>query len=393
MLLNNLARKQTLSKWATMMENDAKAKNLNLKTYVAERVNKLLAEGSIDPNSFSFRALFEAVIDPTVDLQDMQAVGMAIEASILPKITAPIAVSVVQKAYDYEIGDLLSLFRQQDAGHTQFEELVGANPISNLQVRHRGQPYQRGVITDESFKVFYKDYGIILDILFEEMMDDKNNLIVDKMSSGGEAQGKKLAGILCQTIEMDTTRAEFDETANSAYTYCGTAYSGSTAAGTDVFYSGASHSTIDGQTNINRITNSFGSEGVSEAGKALNRMTDPRGYKVKVVPTKLIGHSVMAQEFAEFLNSKELFDSMDRVNNYWNGKLSPVVSPYFADEARYFVGRPEKTATIRWVERPRTTSISVAKDAFERRIVLSYKHSLWPGVFHTDYRTLVSCNG
>jgi hypothetical protein len=265
-----------------------------------------------------------------------------------------------------------------------------------LQRRRPGEAYERSRPEDESFKAWFKDYGLIIDLTIEDIMDDKNNLLVRKVSDGGVAQGKLLAQVLSQTIEMGTTRTAFDETAansNTAYYRNGAAYYGYGAGSSSAayFYDTTTHVAIDGQVNINAISDVFGSDGVKAANQALQRMIDPKGRKIAIRPTSIICHSTLWQEVQEFLRGSMRYDTIEPTTNIWQG-LRAVSTPYLSSETRWFFGAPEKASFIKWVERPTTIARTGLTDAnFERRVVQSFRHNMWFGAFHANYRYLISC--
>lgn len=394
---------QTLKNWGKMVREEATAKGVDTGVYAQARMEKLIEEKKIVPAEFSFRAAFDAFVNPNgeLHLDDSKEVAKAIEASLYPRITQPMVTALVKSGYDYEIGDLLSLFTQQDATHSMYEDIVGLNGISDLQYRKTGEGYERGSMLDEIYRFWYKDFGIIMDLLMEDVMDDKNNLIVRKASIGGEAQGKLLAQILCQSIEMGNTRTAFNESAaysNTAFTRNGVSHfghgTGSTAitGGSYPFYATVTHSGIDGQTNVNSIPDTFGSDGVKVANQYLATMTDPKGRAVKLLSKVLIGHSFLNQEMMEFVSASNRYDTLEPTPNVYRGKLGVVTSPYFTSTTRWFTGDPAREALVRWVERPNTVSHTGLTDAnFERRVVMSFRHNMYLGTAHTDYRYLISC--
>jgi hypothetical protein len=390
-----------LKNWGKAVKEQAATQNIDPGTLAEQRTEKMIKDGQIDPMNFSFGAAFEALVDPegTLNRQDPVAVGRAIEASLLPRITQPLVSTVVKGAYDYEVGNLMAAFTEEDAKHSQFEDLVGLNSYSDLRYRKPGEAYDRGHMEDETYRAWYKDYGLILDIPMEVLMDDRNNLVVKRAMAGGEGQGKKLAQVLCQTIEMDTSRSAFEEGANknTAYTRNGVSHFGRAAGSAVVsspayaFYASATHTYIDGQTNINLINDDFGSDGVKTANQYLQRMTDPRGRKISIRPEALIGHSVKWEEMTQFVTAAGRYDTLEPTPNVWRGQqLQIISSPYFTSEDYWFFGAPRKSFRIRWVERPNTVVMSgLTKDNFERRIVMSIRHNLYFGVITDDYRYLI----
>lgn len=393
-VIETMQRKQELVRFEKALREQAAVEGKDVGDIAEAFVTKQIEDKKLNPETYNWRALFEAFVNPDgmLDISRPDKVAKAVEASLYPRITQPMAVAVVNKTYNYEIGDLLSLFVQEDANHSASEELVGLNNYGDLQLRKPTEAYERSKPFDESYKAFYKDYGIILDITMEEMMDDKNNLLTKKLSSGGTKQGKKLAQVLCQTIEMASTRSAFNETTNTAYTRNGTSIStaGAGSSTSAVYYAFTTHAAIDGQVNINAISDTFSSDSVKVANQYLQRMTDPVGDKIQIRPTKIITHEILSQEVNEFLRASTRYDQMEPTPNFWSGKLQNVSSPYFTSESIWFFGSPEQEARIRWVERPQTVTMTgLTKDEFERRIVQSWRHNLYFGAFHSDYRFLI----
>ena len=390
--LNSFSRKEQLRDWAKGITEAAKQSGADVGSFAMEAMSQAIEDKVFNVNDFNFRSAFEAMVDTSnIDHTNKLEMVRAIEASMLPKITQPMVSRAVKEMYDYEAGDLVTLFEEQEANHSQKEDIVGILPAGPMRRRIQGQPFERVTPTDESYTMWYHDFGLILDIDFETLMDDKNNLVTKLARDGGTEQGRLLSSVLCQTFEMGTSRSEFDETAsssNTAYTRNGVSYSGNSSATTS-YFSTVGHTGIDGQTNINSISNTFGSEGVKTAGQYLARMKDTRSRGIKVLPQVLVGHQVMRQEFAEFTGAQNLYDSLEPTPNVHKG-LRYVTSPYFADEARWFLGDPRKQGRIRWVERPKVTSWSVDKDAMERRVMMSFLHSMYFGAGWVDYKYLVS---
>lgn len=370
----------------------AQEANPDVNQFATTYIEGEIANKKMDAESFDWKSAFEGLVnfDRGIDMSNPLDISARINESMYPAITQPLVRALAEKNYAAEIGQLLSIFNQSDAQHPSYEKWVGVTPFGDLQHRPYGKDYEKTKPGEETLETQIKDFGVITDLTIEDIAGDPNMLLVRKVSNGGEAQGRLLAKILCETIEMGSARATFDDATNGGYIYKGTRYSG-LGSGTTNFYDLASHSGIDGQTNINATPSAFSSSGVEECQQLMAVMTDPAGRKITVMPRVLIGHQYKWVEMSEFLGSDRKYDTAENTVNVWQGGMRLVTSPYFSNTARYWVGDPLKQLMIRWFERPTTIVRSgLTEENFKARVVQSYRHNLWLGVFHLDYRFLVS---
>lgn len=392
MLVTGFVRKENLRNWGNSIMESAKAEGKNAGELAAESIETMLNDKTFTPDEFNFRSAFEALVNvENIDVSNKRELVAAVEASLLPKITQPMVSRAVKENYEYEASELVSLFQEEDANHSQKEDIVGILPAGPMRRRKQGAAFERVAPTDEQYTMWYRDFGLILDIDFETLMDDKNNLVTKLARDGGTEQGRFLSSLLCETFEMASTRNTFEESTsgtNSAYTRNGVSYSGHSSS-TSAYFSTVGHTGIDGQTNINAITDTFSSAGVREGGKYLAKMKDTKSRAVKIVPNVLIGHDVLRQEMREFVGANNLYDSLEPTPNVWKG-IRTVTSPYFSSDSRWWMGDPKKQGRIRWVERPKVTSWSIDKDAMERRVMMSFLHSMYLGAGWVDYRYLLT---
>jgi hypothetical protein len=355
----------------------------------ADQIEGLMSEGKLRPSDFSFRELFEELVDPErhFDISaDPQMIAEAISSSAFPEISNRILHRSLLPEYEANSGMADELVTEENASRTHSEEIHGLTDMESLEMRPEQLAYSETSFGEKDVRIYSADFGRIISLTREAIFDDRTGEIMRRARKVGKKAGQHRTKMIIQTIEM-LPRSAMKETATRGFVYQGNAVTQA------VFYS-TDHSSIDGQTNNNTLTDALGTSGLNKAYILFDDMTDVQGDEVMVDPRILLVPGALRMTSWQLLTSPMQYDTPNRAQNFFGPqgdvRLVPRVSVFLSSDAKYYLGDFKEQLLWLWVWRPGTAAQGAdTRLAFENQIVQRYRFNYYGGVGHTDYRYIV----
>jgi len=346
---------------------------------LATTFSKLFESHKIGITDLSILNLFEQVCDPNreVDRQSTQSVTEAITASAFPVLFNKLINPNVWDAYEYGLGDVMSLVTEIDGQNIRKERIPAFTGLDSFEVVQEHNPYPEDTVEERYATIATTKIGKIVSLTLEFLMGDQTASIARKASDVGRKSGETIALYLTQKITGSACTLT-GEGATVNLTINGTAY---TQFSTD-------HSTLD-QTNANTDSTAFSTAGVTALRTLLREMVDPRGEKIMIVPKVLIVPAELWQAATQLVGSDAQYDTANRAMNAYRNALRVVELVHLTSAGYYYLGDAAAQTYMIWDWKPKLESQSSTSDAaFERDVVLRNKFSARFGAGLIDYRFL-----
>ena len=369
--------------------NDASAQLL-----AADKLQGLFDKGTVTPNDFSFKAMFEELVDPEHKFSyetDAEVLAEAVTASAFPTITGVVINSTIIPAYELAVGPSARLVSESNAIKTSREEIAGWTAGGQFEMRPEHTSYVEDVITEKYWSIDKYDFGKIISLTREAIFDDRSGELIGRARSLGEKGGQLRAKIITQTFEVAARTAQGEATSQAAV-YKGTATTASN------FYNTDHSALIDSAgTNANLVTsNGLGTDqAINAANTLFSKFVDENGETIIITPQVLIYPPALHQTAQELLfgtTKRSISATLDEghLGNIWQGRFDPIELPFLTSDTTWYIGDPTKQMVWLWVWKPETKVQNAdSESAFHAQVVLRYRFSWYGGCGHTDYRFIV----
>lgn len=369
--------------------DDIQAQNL-----AADKIQGLFEEKKISSGDFSFKAMFEELVDPDHKFNyetDAKELAEAVTASAFPTISGVVINSTIIPAYELAVGPSARLVSESPATKSSREEIAGWTAGGQFEMRPEHTSYQEDVITEKYWSIDKYDFGKIISLTREAIFDDRSGELIGRARSLGEKGGQLRAKIITQTFEVAARTAQ-GESSSQAAVYKGTA---TTAAN---FYN-ADHSALIDSAGVNKnlaTSNGLGTDqAINTSNTLFTKMVDENGETLIITADKLIYPSALhqtAQELIYGTTKRSISATLDEghLENIWKGRFDPIELPFLSSDTTWYMGAPTKQMMWLWVWKPETKVQNAdSESAFHAQIVLRYRFSWNGGCGHTDYRFIV----
>lgn len=360
--------------------------------HAGDKVAGLLEAGKVKPGDFSFRELFEELVDPNRQFDrttDPQMIAEAMSASAFPVITNRILHGTILPEYTAASHGVDRLVREDNATKTQSEDIGGMTDIDGLEMRPELMSYIETDFGEKYIRIFMADFGRIISLSREAIFDDRTGEIQRRARGIGRKAGTHRVKMVIQTIEM-LPRTAFKEATTRAFVYKGTAITQAQ------FYSTDHSSVIDLQVNANTLTDALGTTGLTNALLLFDSMVDTNGDEMDVTPNMLLVPSALRVVAWQLTQSTMQYDTANRAQNYYGPSgsadvnLGVMTSRFLSSSTKYYLGDFPENLLWLWVWRPATASQGNNTTlAFQNQIVQRYRFNYNGGLGHVDYRNIV----
>jgi hypothetical protein len=362
----------------------------------AAKLQRLFDDGKISVDDFSFKAMFEELVDPDNEKNfnihtDAKELAEAVASSAFPTISGVVINSTIIPAYELAVGPAGRLVSESMATKTSREEVAGWMAGGQFEMRPEHTSYQEDVITEKYWSIDKYDFGKIISLTREAIFDDRSGELIGRARGLGEKGGQLRAKIITQTFEVAARTAQGESTSQAAV-YMGTAISASN------FYNADHSALIDSAgTNANIVTsNGLGTDqAINSANTLFSKFVDENGEQVVITPQVLVYPAALHQTAQELLygtTKRSISATLDEghLGNVWRGRFDPIELTFLSDDTTWYLGDPRKQMMWLWVWRPETKVQNAdSESAFHAQIVLRYRFSWYGGCGHTDYRFIV----
>lgn len=358
----------------------------------ADKVDSLLEAGTVQPRDFSFKALFEELVDPHRKFDattDASVISEAISASAFPQISNRIFHRTVMPKYQVQTGVADMLVSEEQASRTQSDEVAGMSDGESLEIRPELMSYEETDFAEKRFRIYMADFGRIISLSREAIFDDRTGQILRTARTVGRKAGQHRAKMIIQTIEM-LPRTAMKESTTRAFVYNGTALTQAQ------FYSTDHSAVADAQVNANTVTNALGTAGLVVAHTLLDSMVDERGDEIVITPDTILVPSALRVTAWQLMRSSQQYDTANNAANFFGpggspeGQFRVLTSPFLSSTTYYYLGDFPQQLLWLWVWRPGTaTQGNETTKAFESQIVQRFRFNYNGGVGHTDYRNII----
>jgi hypothetical protein len=361
----------------------------------ANKLEDLFEKKELKPDDFSFKALFEELVDPEHKIDRMLAstkeIVEAVTASAFPTISGVVINSTIIPAYELAVGPAARLVTEGPATKTSREEIAGWTAGGQFEMRPEHTSYQEDAITEKYWSCDKYDFGKIISLTREAIFDDRTGELLGRARSLGEKGGQLRAKIIVQTFEVAARSAQGESTSQAAV-YKGTAISASN------FYNADHSALIDSAgTNANVATsNGLGvDQAINTANTLFTKFVDENGEQIIIVPDTLVYPAALHQTAQELLygtTKRSISATLDEghLGNIWKGRFDPIELSFLSDDTTWYLGAPRKQMMWLWVWKPETKVQNAdSESAFHAQIVTRFRFSWYGGCCHTDYRFIV----
>jgi hypothetical protein len=387
-------RKGTLRSLIEGCKLETGGDDVKAQVMVADKLQGLFEEKKISPGDFSFKAMFEELVDPDHKFSyetDAKELAEAVTASAFPTISGVVINSTIIPAYELAVGPSARLVSESPATKSNREEIAGWTAGGQFEMRPEHTSYQEDVITEKYWSIDKYDFGKIISLTREAIFDDRSGELIGRARSLGEKGGQLRAKIITQTFEVAARTAQGESTSQAAV-YKGTA----TTAGN--FYN-ADHSALIDSAGVNKnlqTGNGLGTDqAINTANTLFTKMLDENGETLIITADKLIYPAALHQTAQELLygtTKRSISATLDEghLENIWKGRFDPIELPFLSSDTTWYMGTPTKQMMWLWVWKPETKVQNAdSESAFHAQIVLRYRFSWYGGCGHTDYRFIV----
>lgn len=369
--------------------NDVTAQNL-----AADKLQRLFEKKEISPEHFSFKAMFEELVDPDHKFSyetDATELAEAVTASAFPTISGVVINSAIIPAYELAVGPSARLVSESTATKTSREEIAGWTAGGQFEMRPEHTSYQEDVITEKYWSIDKYDFGKIISLTREAIFDDRSGELISRARSLGEKGGQLRAKIITQTFEVAARTAQGESTSQAAV-YKGSAITQSN------FYN-ADHSALIDSAGVNKTlvtSNALGADqAINTANTVFSEYVDENGETIIIVPKVIIYPPALhqtAQELIYGTTKRSISATLDEghLGNIWQGRFDPIELPFLSSDTTWYLGDPTKQMIWLWVWKPETKVQNAdSHSSFQAQVVLRYRFSWYGGCGHSDYRFVV----
>ena len=352
------------------------------------KVNDLLETGKVRTSDFSFRQLFEELVDCPMGA-DASRVAEALNSSAFPTIAAKVINKDIIDEYNLALGDVGSLVRESQAMRTDEELVVGfsAGDTTPL-LRRQGMAYEETSMGEKNWKIKMADFGRMISLTREVIYEDRTGEVLSRAKDVGRAGGHHKQKMIVETIEA-TARTAFEEAS----------FGGAHFKGNDITMYSNDHSSLDGQTNDNLVASNalVDYTDLEAVYLAFADMVDEAGDKISIVPKTILIPSALKATASKIMNSQFLHygGSNDNVPSYnpvddLGGGLNIMSSVFMGDTTTWYMGDfPSQLLGLN-VYKPATASQGADSElAFTNQIVARFRWSYHYGIGHTDWRYII----
>jgi len=363
----------------------------------ANRIGALIDEGKISTKDFSFRQMFEELVDVPLSA-DVTQVAEALNTSAFPTFASTILHKDIIKEYEAQVAAYETLVSESKARLTTREKIGGFEAMDNEpQMRPEAMAYEETAFGEKFWEVIMADFGRMISVTRETIYEDHTNEVMNRARNIGRAAGQHKARMIIQTLEC-LPRTAFNET-----TFQGAIYKG-TALNQAAMYSD-DHSTIDGVVNDNLAANNALAtyQNIDNAMRLFADMVDEGGNKINITPSILLVPRALAVTAYNIMNTTTYMFSGGDATSSAEPSMNPTLNPiralgnfqvidttYLGDNTTWYLGEPRDQMKWLTVYPPATASQGANSElAFTNQIVARFRFSYHGGVGHSDYRHIV----
>ena len=363
----------------------------------AGRVGALIDQGKIQTKDFSFRQMFEELVDVPLSA-DVVQIAEAINTSAFPTFASTILHKDIIKEYEAQVANYEFLVSESKARLTNREKIGGFESMDNEpQRRPEAMAYEETAFGEKYWEVIMSDFGRMISVTRETIYEDHTNEVMNRARNIGRAAGQHKARMIVQTLEC-LPRTAFNETAFQGAIYKGTALNQAQMYSDD-------HSAIDGVVNDNlAATNALATyQNIDNAMQLFSAMVDEGGNKINITPSILLVPRALAVTAYNIMNTTTYMfsggDSTSGAEPVMNPTLNPIRAlgnfrvidtTYLANNTTWYLGEPKDQMKWLTVYPPATASQGANSElAFTNQIVARFRFSYHGGVGHSDYRHIV----
>jgi len=355
---------------------------------IAENFKAMMVKEKIDPKTISYKALFEGLVNlEDVDVNNPKEVAEAVTSSAFPIVTSTVTHAITIEPYTLRMNEVMQLVTEGNAVMTDEETVRGMTPIGGIRRRLETEAYDETDFGEKKVAIRKSDFGRIIALTMEDIFNDRTGDIQDRARTIGEDAGIHQEQLIIETLEV-LPRTAFNEAVARAFVYNGTAY-------TQAQFYAATHVTLDGQVNENKVTGGINETGFTAAYLAFSKMKDERGKQLVIVPTAVVIHSSNELTLATLLATDKVVGGANNDISQFGPRgrvsLKTVVTPFLATTTGLaYMGNMPRSMLWLWVQRPQTVTMGASDDeAFRRQIVWKSRFNYYGGCGHRDYRWIV----
>ena len=354
------------------------------------KVEQLLESGKVTTRDFSFRQLYEELVDVPLGADSAQ-VAEALNSSSFPTVASKVINKDIIDEYNLALGDVGNLVRESDATRTDEELVVGftAGDTTPL-IRRQGMAYEETSMGEKSWKIIMADFGRMISLTREVIFEDRTGEVLKRARDIGRAGGHHKQRMIVETIEA-SARSAFEESS----------FGGANYKGSDITLYSNDHSSLDGQTNDNLVASNalVDYTDLEAVYLAFAAMVDEAGDKISIVPNTMLVPQALMATASKIMNSQFLHDgssnsnvpSYNPVHDIASGSTMDIVSSVFLSSAStWFMGDFSNQLLGLNVYAPATASQGADSElAFTNQIVARFRWSYHYGLGHTDWRYII----
>jgi len=392
----NKIKKETLKSLVEKHVQEAGENKLVGYDNAAEYVGDLLDAGELAPEDFSFKALFEELVDLPVSYDNMQTLAESVHTSAFPIISQKIIHKKIISEYELQSERAASLVREGDANGRTDKELVAGIAAGDFTplLRPQYEAYEETSFGEKDYTINMADFGRLISLSREMIYEDRSGEVMTRSREIGRAAGQHRSKMIIQTVE-GTARTAFDESAFQGCIYKGTAKTSANLYAND-------HATnFDGQTNDNLAASNALAEytDLDNVMQLFAAMVDEEGQPIEIVPKQILiptalnvtAYRIMnttSYQYADGTTPKTTINPIAAIGNF-----DIVPSIYTANSTSWYMGDFPSQLLWVWVFRPATASQgAMSESAFTNQILARFRFAYHGGVGHTDYRYIVKSN-
>ena len=370
-----------------------------------QRVVKMICEAldtppndkkHVSPYAIHWGQLWEELVnyDRRLDVatSDLSQIAEATVASSFPVAMKKAIHNVWIPEYVNNLMGVDNLVEEVDSDREE-ENITGILGIDEPDLVHDGEGVPEADMKEKYAQI--KNYLFQKAIRFTRhtlMFDKSGGKLLNRAKTYGEKMGiHRHRFIVEKTLDYAVTAT--GEAAGTAFKYKGSAHA---------MYQ-SDHSSLEGQTNKNAITTSFGTAGMKEAVQLLALMKDEAGSETPVLPDTILCSSFLMTDAIELVKAPGRYDSANRTVNPFgpaglqtlgmgytgfNVVASPIIDNSDATSGKYrwALGAFKKNMRWQWVKKP--TVEQIPGDLMQN-IIVAFVGMYWGGCGAVDYRNAV----
>ena len=359
----------------------------------AEKLDNLMKQGKLEPKDFSFKQMYEELVEAPEDINDVVSISEAVNSSAFPNVASKIIHKDIIDEYDLALGSVGNLVRRADATRSDEELVVGFEAGDTEPVlRRQGMAYEETDFGEKDWKIKMADFGRIISLTRETIFEDRTGEVLKRARDIGRSAGHQQQKTIVQTIE-GRPREAFEET-----TFAGAVYKGQVLSQAQLY--SEDHSALDGQVNPNIIGSNALADwtNIDKVWQAFAQMVNEAGDKISIVPKAILVPMALKATAFQIMNSQVLgvtgntdaknIPLMNPLRDM--GSLNVISSVFMNSNSDWFVGDFDKELLLLDVFKPETASQGTNSElAFSNQIISRFRFSYHYGIGHTDWRYII----